>query len=87
MSHNPSYPGQAAVGAAQSGQQAYVIEVGEIQAGLVNRRADERFFTFISASSAFRALEGQCFATPHAAVLAARQVAASRRPGAARLAA
>ncbi len=55
-------------------QQSYVIEVDETQAGLVNRRADERFFTFISASSAFRALEGQRFATPIAAELAARQL-------------
>jgi hypothetical protein len=54
--------------------QSYVIEIGETQAGLVNRRADERFFTFISASSAFRALEGQRFATPNAAELAARQL-------------
>ena len=56
------------------GQQAYVIEIGETQAGLVNRRADERFFTFISASSAFRALEGHRFATPIAAELAVRQL-------------
>lgn len=82
MSHIPSYPGQAAVGAVQSGQQAYVIEVGETQAGLVNRRGEERFFTFISASAAFNALEGQRFATPHAAVLAARQLVTGRRSGA-----
>jgi hypothetical protein len=59
-------------------QQAYVIEIGETQAGLVNRRADERFFTFISASSAFHALEGHRFATPGAAELAARQLARPR---------
>lgn len=60
-------------------QQSYVIEIGETQAGLVNRRADERFFTFIPASAAFRALEGQRFATPSAAELAVRQLG-QRRP-------
>lgn len=66
---------------------AYVIEVGETQAGLVARRADERFFTFISATSAFNRLEGQRFATPIAAERAARQLATPRRHGQARLAA
>ena len=61
-------------------RQAYVIEVGETQAGLVARSADERFFTFISASAAFDRLEGQRFATPVAAELAARQLVRSR-PG------
>lgn len=61
-------------------RQAYVIEVGETQAGLVARGADERFFTFISASAAFDRLEGQRFATPVAAELAARQLVRSR-PG------
>lgn len=59
-------------------QQSYVIEIGETQAGLVNRRRDERFFTFISASAAFQALEGQRFATPSAAELAARQLGRAR---------
>lgn len=59
--------------------QAYIIEIGETQAGLVNRRPDERYFTFISASSAFHALEGHRFATPGAAELAARQLTAPRR--------
>lgn len=67
-------------------RQAYVIEVDETQAGLVARGADERFFTFISASSAFDRLEGQRFATPSAAELAARQLASPRRHGSARLA-
>ncbi|MGO4738016.1 hypothetical protein AB4099_15820 [Bosea sp. 2KB_26] len=67
-------------------QQAFIIEIGETQAGLVNRRSDERFFTFISASSAFRALEGLRFATPNAAETAARQLAASQRRPALRLA-
>lgn len=67
-------------------QQAFIIEIGETQAGLVNRRHDERFFTFISASSAFHALEGQRFATPSAAEIAARQLAASQRRPALRLA-
>ncbi|HEV2512445.1 hypothetical protein [Bosea sp. (in: a-proteobacteria)] len=61
-------------------RQAYVIEVGETQAGLVARGADERFYTFISASAAFDRLEGQRFATPVAAELAARQLVRSR-PG------
>jgi hypothetical protein len=63
-----------------SARQAYVIEVGETQAGLVARGADERFYTFISASAAFDRLEGQRFATPVAAELAARQLVRSR-PG------
>ena len=67
-------------------QQAYVIEIGETQAGLVSRRGDERYFTFIAASAAFHALEGHRFATPGAAELAARQLAAPRRHGPARLA-
>ena len=60
-------------------QQAYVIEIGETQAGLVSRRGDERVFTFISAAAAFDALEGHRFATPGAAERAARQLAGSRR--------
>lgn len=63
-------------------RQAYVIEVGETQAGLVARGADERFYTFISASAAFDRLEGQRFATPVAAELAARQLVSGRRHGA-----
>jgi hypothetical protein len=59
--------------------QAYVIEIDETQAGLVSRRGDERFFTFISASSAFDALEGHRFATPGAAERAAQQLALPRR--------
>ena len=61
-------------------RQTYVIEIGETQAGLVARSADERFYTFISASAAFDRLEGQRFATPVAAELAARQLVRSR-PG------
>lgn len=61
-------------------RQAYVIEIGETQAGLVARGAEERFYTFISASAAFDRLEGQRFATPVAAELAARQLVRSR-PG------
>jgi hypothetical protein len=60
------------------GQQAYVIEVGETQAGLVNRRSDERYFTFIAASSAFHTLEGHRFATPDAAERAVRGLARGR---------
>ncbi|MDU0343458.1 hypothetical protein [Bosea rubneri] len=66
---------------------AYVIEVGETQARLVARRAGERFFTFISAASAFDRLEGERFATPGAAERAARLLAAPRRQGPTRLAA
>ncbi|SEG42030.1 hypothetical protein [Bosea lathyri] len=79
IQHNPIQHSQS--------QQAYIIEIGETQAGLVNRRDDERYFTFISASSAFRALEGHRFATPSAAELAARQLAAPRRHSATRWAA
>lgn len=69
---------------AKAGQQAYIIEIGETPAGLVSRRAEERYFTFVSASSAFRALDGHRFATPGAAELAARQLAAPRRRDAVR---
>jgi len=79
MSQFQSNPGRQAAGVPTRGQQAYVIEVGETQAGLVNRRADERYFTFISASSAFRALEGHRFATPGAAEIAARHLSSPRR--------
>lgn len=71
---------QSQVVSSPPARQAYVIEVGETQAGLVARGADERFFTFISASAAFDRLEGQRFATPVAAELAARQLVRSR-PG------
>jgi hypothetical protein len=60
-------------------QQAYVIEIGETQAGLVSRRGEERFFTFIAASPVFHAIEGHRFATPDAAERAARQLASLRR--------
>ncbi|PTM40146.1 hypothetical protein [Bosea sp. 124] len=79
-------PFQYDAGRPRPGQQAYVIEIGETQAGLVSRRGDERYFTFIAASSTFHALEGHRFATPGAAELAARQLAAPRRGGTARLA-
>ncbi|AOO84291.1 hypothetical protein [Bosea vaviloviae] len=83
MSHTHSSYDQLALVQAS---QAYVIEIGETQAGLVNRRPDERYFTFIAASAAFHALEGHRFATPSAAELAARQLAAPRRHSATRLA-
>jgi len=73
-------------GRSASGPQAYVIEIGETQVGLVSRRGDERYFTFIAASAAFNAIEGHRFATPGAAELAARQLAAPRRRDAFRLA-
>lgn len=72
---------QSEISSSTLARQAYVIEVGETQAGLVARGADERFFTFISASAAFDRLEGQRFATPVAAELAARQLVSTRRPG------
>lgn len=61
-------------------KQAYVIEIDETPAGLVSRNVDERFFTFVSASSRFNALEGHRFATPVAAELAARQLLRRGRP-------
>ena len=69
---------QSQVVSSPPARQAYVIEIGETQAGLVARGADERFYTFISASAAFDRLEGQRFATPVAAELAARQLVRSR---------
>lgn len=66
--------------------QAYVIELGEAQIGLVSRRADERDFTFIAASAAFNALDGRRFTSPGAAESAARRLARPRRHGALRLA-
>ena len=72
---------QLEISSSAPARQAYVIEVGETQAGLVARGADERFYTFISASAAFDRLEGQRFATPVAAELAARQLVSTRRPG------
>lgn len=82
MSHTQHDSGRQA----RNDHQAYVIEIGETQAGLVSRRADERYFTFIAAASAFHTLDGHRFATPSAAELAARQLV---KPGryAARLAA
>lgn len=68
------------------GRQAYVIEVSGLQAGLVARDEDERFFTFISAQAAFNQLDGQRFATPVAAERAARQLGSPRRHGDLRLA-
>jgi len=66
--------------------QAYVIEIGETQAGLVSRRGDERHFTFIAAAAAFNAIDGQRFATPVAAESAARLLVSPRRGGGLRLA-
>ncbi len=80
-------PFQQNVSRRSPAQQAYVIEVGETQAGLVSRRGDERYFTFFSADSAFNALEGHRFATPVAAELAARQLVLPRRHPNTRLAA
>jgi hypothetical protein len=68
------------MGSYQQPRQAYVIEVDETQAGLVARSVDERFYTFISASALFDRLEGQRFATPAAAELAARQLSRRRHP-------
>ena len=81
MSSLHSVPGRP-----RPAQQAYVIELGEAQIGLVSRRADERDFTFVSAVAAFHALDGQRFATPGAAEAAARRLAAPRRHKALRLA-
>ena len=81
MSQLHSIPGRA-----RPAQQAYVIELGEAQIGLVSRRADERDFTFVSATAAFRALDGQRFATPGAAEVAARRLNAAPRRGPLRLA-
>jgi hypothetical protein len=76
----------ATPGRARPAPQAYVIELGEAQIGLVSRRAGERDFTFVAASAAFRTLDGQRFATPVAAEAAARRLAAPPRHKPARLA-
>ena len=77
---------QQNIGQPRPSQQAYVIEIGETQVGLVSRRGDERYFTFIAAASAFNAIEGHRFASPGAAELAARQLASPRGGRAMRLA-
>ena len=59
-------------------KQAYVIEIGETSAGLVSRNRDEAFFTFVSATARFSAIEGHRFATPVAAERAARQLLRQR---------
>jgi hypothetical protein len=79
MNANLSGAGRPNRGLPPRDPQAYVIEIDETQAGLVSRRGEERFFTFISAASAFDALEGHRFATPGAAERAARQLASPRR--------
>jgi len=74
MSQIQSLPARA-----RPAQQAYVIELGEAQIGLVSRRADERDFTFVSASAASRPLEAQRSAPPGAAEPAARGLSRSQR--------
>ncbi|WP_376984766.1 hypothetical protein [Bosea sp. R86505] len=79
MNANLSGAGRPNRGLPPRDPQAYVIEIGETQAGLVSRRGEERFFTFIAASPVFHAIEGHRFATPDAAERAARQLASLRR--------
>ncbi|WP_082609807.1 hypothetical protein [Bosea sp. Root381] len=87
MSQSQHEDGRQAQGGRQAqDRQAYVIEVGETQAGLVSRNGSERYFTFIAASARFNPLDGHRFATPGAAELAARQLATPRRGYAMRLA-
>lgn len=66
-------------GAPASAALAYVIEVDDAQVGVVSRRAQERAFTFIAATAAVHALDGQRFATPFAAERAARDLARRQR--------
>lgn len=66
-------------GASAPAPLAYVIEVDDAQVGLISRGAQERAFTFISATAAVHALDGQRFATPLAAERAARDLARRSR--------
>lgn len=60
-----------------TGGTAFIIETGDISAGIVVREA--KSYRFFAAHSDFRALEGARFATPAAAQKAANLVHASRR--------
>ena len=61
---------------------AFIIETGDIAAGIVVRQAKN--YRFFSAHNDFRALDGSIFTTPKAAQKAAELVHASIRLAAAR---
>ena len=56
--------------------QAYVIECGELAAGIVTR--EQRGFVFHAAANAFRLLDGQMFRTPQDAQRAADKLGGKR---------
>ncbi|MCW2275819.1 hypothetical protein GJ654_15655 [Rhodoblastus acidophilus] len=56
---------------------AYVIECGELAAGIVTR--EERGFLFHAAADAFRLLNGQTFRTPQEAQRAAEKLRRKKR--------
>ena len=62
------------------GGSAFIIETGEIAAGIVVREA--RNYRFFAAHSDFRPLDGTVYATPNAAQKAADLVHATAREGA-----
>jgi len=55
---------------------AYIIECGEIAAGIVTR--EKRGYLFHAAADAFRPLEGQTFDTPQKAQHAAAHLRSAR---------
>ena len=57
---------------------AYIIECGEIAAGIVTR--EKRGYLFHAAADAFRPLEGQTFDTPLKAQHAAAHLRRARKP-------
>lgn len=57
---------------------AYVIEVGEIAAGILVR--DQDAYRFFAAHHDFHLLEGCVFRTPHAAQKAAERMREATRP-------
>jgi hypothetical protein len=58
--------------------QAYVIECGDLAAGIVTR--ERRGFLFHAAADAFRRLNGQTFRTPREAQRAAEELRRKTRP-------
>ena len=65
------------------GGSAFIIETGDIAAGIVVRQAKN--YRFFAAHNDFRALDGSIFATPNAAQKAAELVHATTRDQAKRL--
>jgi hypothetical protein len=86
MSSNAAIPAQRApivIANDDHGGTAFIIETGDIAAGVVVREA--KSYRFFAAHGDFRALEGARFTTPAAAQKAADLVYASKRHALARL--